>query len=326
VCLISLVVDRSTGDLAYLINDTPTPRASFSMFAGQGFETLPSAVALLVNDRVMAVPDDVSDLLLDSDQPLTADPAHDLLLIEQNLRWHAALLAGQLAEAAAEIADARAEVDAFDTEPGASGRRGRRAASAHLADAIAAHTDLIRRHQLARDAIYRVRGFVMTACTEVPIPDGWLCEAARGWARDPAVPDWITTFDTEAAFVAADPRRGVPAFWGGTQLGGVQFGWEWRRDGDEDDPVAETLVRAGPWWVAWLNATGEIYATRRSTYLPEQVWLLGTGMTDKDAVPALLSAAQEHMREPNSLLSVARLVHTNQQRRISAETNQETST
>jgi hypothetical protein len=43
VCLISLVVDRSTGDLAYLINDTPTPRASFSMFAGQGFETLPSA-------------------------------------------------------------------------------------------------------------------------------------------------------------------------------------------------------------------------------------------------------------------------------------------
>jgi hypothetical protein len=53
VCLISLVVDRSTGDLAYLINDTPTPRASFSMFAGQGFETLPSAAPQKVGE-VMA--------------------------------------------------------------------------------------------------------------------------------------------------------------------------------------------------------------------------------------------------------------------------------
>lgn len=264
------------------------------------------SVFLAADDRRIPIPVPVATLLLSGDTGgLTEDPARDLLLLEQDLRWETARLASQLAVAAAEVDVARQNVDEAELEIGCAGRRVRQAAGGHLADATAEHATLGARHRGMRDAVAAVRALVRDA----QVPDGWLAGAAAGWARDPEPPAWVSVFADEAAFLDGDARRSVPGWWGGSDLGGVHVGYEWRRDFDDDDPLADGLLRAGPWWVAWLPATGEIYATRRSAYLPEQVWLLGSGFTDREPALTLLRQVERHMREPNSLVLAAERVH-----------------
>jgi hypothetical protein len=266
----------------------------------------PDTIALVIGDRVMPVPDAVATPLLRNPRhTITHDPAVDLLLAEQDLRWTAALLAGHLADAAHDIGLAREEVAAAQDEPGWVGRHSRGAASAHLADAQATHNALAEHRQRAVDALAATRSFVIGAA----VPDGWLAEAARGWQRHPAPPPWVPVFATEAAFVAADTRRGEPTTWGGVALAGRTVGWEWRRDGDDDDPLAEGLHRSGMWWLFHLAVTGEIFASRHNSYLPEEVWLLGRTFFDPAATHTLLSTVEFHMREPNSLLLAADVVH-----------------
>jgi hypothetical protein len=272
-------------------------------------------MALTVGDRRVEVPEPVTTLLLaEGRHSLTGDPAHDLLLLEQDLRWETARLAGQLAEAAAEINTARAGDTAAQTATGWTGRRIRHAAGGHLADAVAEHATVTARHRAACDAVATVRAFIASA----KVPDGWLAEATTGWQRSPEPPPWVSVFADETAFLDADARRSVPGWWGGSELGGVRIGWEWRRDRDDDDPLVEELFRGGPWWVAWLEATGEIYATRRSVYLPEQVWLLGRTFTEGEEALELLRGLESHMREPNSLLLLAQRVHEHETRRAVA--------
>jgi hypothetical protein len=266
----------------------------------------PDTIALVIGDRVVPVPDAVAATLLrNTRHTITHDPAVDLLLAEQDLRWTAALLAGHLADAAHDIGLAREEVQAAQDEPGWVGRHSRGAASAHLADATAAHNALADHRQQAVDALAAVRSYVITAA----VPDGWLAEAARGWQRRPSPPAWMSVFATEELFVAADTHRGEPTVWGGLVLAGTTVGWEWRRDGDDDDPLAEGLHRSGMWWLHHLAVTGEIFASRHNPYLPEEVWLLGRTYFDAASTRAFLSTLEVHMREPNSLLLAADVVH-----------------
>jgi hypothetical protein len=263
-------------------------------------------VSLAIDERRVPVPDAVARLLLAGNpRALTEDPATDLLLREQDLRLEAVQLAKQLVAAAAEVDIARDEVAAAEHETGWAGRRVRQAAGGYLADAIAEHATLTARHRAARAAIGEIRAFVRDA----QVPDGWLADAAAGWARNPEPPSWVFVFDSEEAFLDADARRSVPGWWGGSTLGGFTVGYEWRRDGDDEDPVIDELLRAGPWWLGWMPRTGEIYATRRSAYLPQQVWLLGTGFLDKTTGLAPLVEAEPLMRQPNSLILAAQVVH-----------------
>jgi hypothetical protein len=263
-------------------------------------------VTLTVADRRVTVPPTIARRLLADTRPaLTSDPAHDLLLLEQDLRWEAARLAGQLDDAVAEVDAARTGNADAQTMTGWAGRSVRQAAGGYLADALAEHATVTARHRDARDAVAEIREFIAVA----DIPDGWLAEATTGWQRNPEPPTWVSVFADETSFLDADARRSVPGWWGGTDLGGVRIGWEWRRDLDDDDPLVDGLLRAGPWWVAWLEATAEIYATRRSAYLPEQVWLIGRHFTDADQALHLLRGLERRMREPNSLILLAQQVH-----------------
>ena len=265
-------------------------------------------LTLLVGTRPVRLPDRVAHrLLTQREHPPTGDPATDLLHLEQDLRWQAALLAGQIEQAAADIAVAREENRVADTEPGRFGQQIRRATSAYLAEAIADHNVLVTQRQQALDAIYEVRACVINA----HVPDGWLAEAAAGWLLDPRPPAWVQVFPREKAFRAGDSRRVVESTWGGTSLAGKHFGFEWRRDGDDDDPLSREFCRGGMWWLAWCAATHEIYAARHNPYLADEVWVLGTGFDDPDTTTAFLSTLEVRMRMPNSLLLAAEQVRRN---------------
>lgn len=124
----------------------------------------------------------------------------------------------------------------------------------------------------------------------------------------------MIVFDTESAFLDADPRRAAPAWWGTPIPAGINFGDLWRRDGDDDAPGAAPLPRSGPWRLSYIPGMGEIYASRRCAHLPEKVWLLGKGFHDHDNTVAMLLELEEHMREPNSLILAACTVHAEQRR------------
>lgn len=270
---------------------------------------------LRVGDRREPVPARLAELLLgDGGHGLTDDPAVDLLRLEQDLRRYSRHLANQVQHAAEEVAFARDEAALAETRLGAVGRRHQRVAKRYLTAAAAAHTSWVDHRAAAQSWIGALRSFVI----DVAVPDGLLGEAARGWQRSPDVPAFVTVFDTERAFLDADPRRGEPARWGSdTVLAGTDFGDLWRRDGDDDDPESAPLPRSGPWRLSYLHRAGEVYASRRRGHLPEQVWLLGTHLHDRESTVALLIDLENHMREPNSMILAAHTVHTEQRRLMS---------
>jgi hypothetical protein len=275
-----------------------------------------STLRLHTSDRDVAVPAAVATALLrDPGRLVTDDPAHDLLLAEQDLRRETRWLASELAEATEEVTLAREEIIDAETGNGFARWWDRRAASAHLAVAATDHTLWSQRHETTVATLAALRGFVIG----LDLPRGPLADAAAGWRRDPDPPDYVLVFTTERAFLDVDSRRGVRGWWGGIEPGGVDFGLDWRRDPDDDThdttalnsagPAGVDLVRAGAWRLSYLSRTREVYATRRAPGHTEQVWLLGTGFADEDALTALLTAAEEHMLAPNSLILAAELVH-----------------
>lgn len=154
-------------------------------------------------------------------------------------------------------------------------------------------------------------------------PDGVLRDAADGWQRDPRVPASVVLFIDIDQFLDADPRRATTADWGGRTIAGIEtFGLGWRRDGDDerqghhnhDDEIA----LPGPWQIGHIQRNGDIYAIRRGTHLPQQIWLLGTGFdTHHDACDVLIPV-MPHMRTPNSLILAANAVHKAQLRRATS--------
>ena len=254
----------------------------------------PGALALTVAGLDVPVPADIAERLATM---LTDDPATDLLMLEQRLR---------LTTAVAADSASRAHLVLRSAEATARGRgwRARRAHRRELAALGARHALQVDRHQAARTAVTALRQWIV----DVHVRDGLLASASAGWLRSPDPPDWVIRYADEQEWLDHDPRRTLPAWWTGHDTGTVIVGREWRRDGD-DDPTADRLSLSGPWWLCVSSSTGEVYTTRRSTHAPEAVWLLARAIDDLPAVLALLASAQAQMRQPNSVLLAADVVH-----------------
>ncbi|UJW28665.1 hypothetical protein L3Q67_25710 [Saccharothrix sp. AJ9571] len=234
---------------------------------------------------------------------ISVNAAADLLALDGRFSRVIASLTQQVDQAQRRVHKLRSErEDAAGTWWSTSARRRRDDVDRILADANTLHEDALSSLNEAWVLQRLLRRFVI----ELDAPYGLLAEAARGWRRSPAVPGSVTVFDDESTFLAADSRRGDGAR-GFTRVMGDEFGEQWRRDGDEDD--IDPLDRAGPWTVGYLPRTAEIYAVRRSGYLPGQVWLLGSRFEDVAQAHTLLGSIEWRMREPNSLILAAESVH-----------------
>jgi hypothetical protein len=276
------------------------------------------------------VPDDVAVILLHG-PPLGQRPGHDLLAAEGRLRQQVWARQARSDNAQVEIHATRARLQQLDLAAGSRrftsrGHRRERTALQHLlATQIAEHTRAVDELRELQRGIDAIREFVI-AFTEQTPADGLLIEAAAGWQRSPDVPPWVSVFDDEASFIAVDERRAVQGGWGGPILEAEMFGTNWRRDGDDTDPHAPPALRSGPWQLGYLPRLGEVYALRRCTHLPEQLWLLatvpshtsnGTAGAVSDPAPAdwpegvrrHLAELTPRMAEPNSLILAATTVH-----------------
>jgi len=122
----------------------------------------------------------------------------------------------------------------------------------------------------------------------------------------------VLVFSSTAAFVSDNTNRADPAWWAyrSDTPGGMSYGDHWRRDGDDDDHIAAPLPRSGPWRLAHLSWTGEVYAVRRTGRQPEEVWLLGSEIHDDAEVMGVLTDLRGRMREPNSLILAAQTIHS----------------
>ncbi len=263
-----------------------------------------SRLVLLAGDREVTVPHPVAATLRAFVPHLTSDPAHDLLLAEHTIRHQAAGQAAAVAQAADRVAAAEKRVTRASQLQLPARVRETWAAKTQVQQETTAHNVAVRAHQVLTERLHALRRWVV----DVDMSDGWLGEAAAGWRRDPACPPWVQVFADEDVFIDGDERRGIAADWGATVLGGVQVGTEWRRDGDDEDPAVEGLLRTGTWWLTYLPVTGEICASRHNTHSSRQVWLLGRHF-DPDRSHVLLTGLEGRMREPNSLILAAHVVH-----------------
>lgn len=272
---------------------TPTDTGKLTLHIGEADIPVPKAVAAI--------------LLRDPAKPLGDDPARDLLLAEQDLRAEIKYATDELDAATAEVAVSRESVDA-----GATSRAARNAASQHWAAAVATHTLWSQRHEDIVERHAALRQFVV----DLAVSDGLLAEARLGWQRSCEAPDYVVVFATEDDFIAADTRRGEPAWWGPTEPGGQEFGAQWRRD--PDDPIVDPpgkaegigrrgLERGGTWRLRWHR--DEVYAMRRVPGRDELVWLLASGLADANDITELLTELEKHMLSPNSLLLAAEELH-----------------
>jgi hypothetical protein len=183
---------------------------------------------------------------------------------------------------------------------------------------LAANLDVQRDRAAAtiRTHVALLRRFVI----DLHPPQGNLRDAAEGWQRDPRVPASVVLFIDQDQFLDADPRRATIAGWGGRTIAGIEeFGQGWRRDGDDERQLHhdhdDELSQAGPWQIGHIPRSGDIYAIRRGAYLPQQVWLLGTGFDTHPDVRDALFPVMPQMRQPNSLILAAKAVHGAQLRR-----------
>lgn len=262
-----------------------------------------SGLVLTAGDRVEPVPDAVAAQLLGPETALTIDPGADLVDLERQLRGMARELAEEIKHAERRLTWARTAAAAA---PGPwwswAARRMWRSNQDELTAAMAAHDMLTGAYKTARGLQTQVRRYVM----DLDLSAGLLAEAARGWHRSPDIPGSVAwTFDSEAEFLDGDARRASE--WADAVIGGDVLGHGWRRDGDDDARDCLRLDRIGPWLIGYIARTGEIYAARRSRYLSEWVWLLGTDFTPVQAY-ALVSDMDAVKREPNSVVAAAELV------------------
>lgn len=276
-----------------------------------------TGLALQVGERMYPLPPDLAGWLQQgtSGVELSADPAADLIRLERELRRRAAHNRSPVDAATQRVALTRA---ADGAAPGSTrARRTRRhhagGGQATAIDEHAAATDALRH---TRELLDAVRDFVI----EADAPTGLLAEAAAGWRRDPHPPAPVIVFETEEAFLAGDLRRSTATAstdFGVPTIAGDEFGRQWRRD-DDDDLDAEPSHRAGQWTLGFLARTAEIYAVRRASGLPWQVWLLGSGFSAEQAHP-LLTGLLLRMHEPNSVVLAAQVVQTAVPRRSAPE-------
>ncbi|MDX8140529.1 hypothetical protein SK854_00275 [Lentzea sp. BCCO 10_0061] len=233
----------------------------------------------------------------------TADPAEDLVELEGKLRATVATLTSRTNQAEHSIADARRKIAEAGHSWSPAGWLRRRSAKAELSSAIARQSglrDSLDQAVIARDTL---REFVIG----LGAPFGLLGESSAGWQRSADIPASVVVFGPEDSFVAADSRR-MDSGWASARVAGEIYGEQWRRDGDDDGPYSQPLDRAGPWRIGFIPHTGEVYASRHCGYLPEEVWLLGRDFEAQRA-HTTLDGLLPRMREPNSLILAAGVVH-----------------
>ncbi|WP_461122903.1 hypothetical protein [Saccharothrix stipae] len=240
------------------------------------------------------MPQTISDRLVrdGSLQVLTADAAGDLLLLEATLRQESA-------EALERIDDAQRRITTI--------RSATKSDIGALERAVDEHAQAVRELENARALAEDLRDFVIG----LDPPSGPLRAAADGWRRSPDVPAQVVVFDDETTFLTLDPRRATATGLGVFALNGVEeWGWAWRRDGDDDDLSAALQPdRCGQWVLGYLPATQEIYAVLRGAGVPSRIWLLGRTLA-RDTAHAVLDELAPQMAHPNSLISAARTIHT----------------
>ncbi|TWP46065.1 hypothetical protein FKR81_37495 [Lentzea tibetensis] len=237
------------------------------------------------------------------DVGLSVDAAADLLRLEGLLRAVAADVRRRLMPAETAIAAQRTRLAAASTRGRLPGRRERRAATAALDTAITRQAELA----ILLDETVTLQHVLRDFVIGLDPPSGVLRAAAEGWARSPEVPASVVVLGPEDNFLATDTRRGRGDR-GISVVDGDVYGERWRRDGDDDSPWAEPTDRDGPWRLGFIPRTGEIYSSRRCGYLTQEVWLLGRDFEPQQA-HELLTRIEPRMREPNSLILAAGVVH-----------------
>lgn len=261
-------------------------------------------LVLEVGGRADHVPSAVSsELLRPRGAGTTTEPAEDLIRMEGNLRRTIVTLRAELAAADQDVRVQRENLTAAHTRWSLSAWSRRRRIRPVFATAVQRHNEVAELLEEAVELKSVVREFVV----ELDVPDGLLHEAAQGWKRSPDVPFSAIVCGPEESFIAADSRR-ARAERGFLEIDADVYGEQWRRDEDDDAPDAEPLDRSGPWQVGYIPRTGEIYASRRCGYLPQEVWLLGTEFGAQQA-HTVLDGVLPRMREPNSLILAAGVVH-----------------
>ena len=255
--------------------------------------TVEGRLLVLLGHRADPVPQMITERLIGNgtQQTLTADAADDLLLLEAALRQEAAEALDRIDAAQRRITTIRSA-----TEPDTGA----------LERAVADHTEAVRDLEDVRGLIEDLREFVIG----LDPPSGSLRAAADGWRRSPDVPAQVVVFDDETTFLTLDPRRATTTALGVFALDGVEeWGWAWRRDGDDDDQSAPLQPdRCGQWVLGYLPATQEIYAVLRGAGLPTRIWLLGRNFTP-DTAHAVLDDLAPRMAHPNSLITAAGKIH-----------------
>lgn len=279
-----------------------------------GWQHSDCALVLKLGLRTDPVPDAVAEQLVGPDAPgTTADPAEDLIALEGKLRAAAAELTAHATKAEFAVASARRRAADAQTGPWLWNWRRRRRTKTELTNAITSQADV---RDLLRDAI-TLRDVLRNFVIELDAPTGLLREAADGWKRSSDVPASVVVMGAQDNFLAADTRR-ARRDWGYPEVDAEVFGEQWRRDGDDDGPYAEPGDRCGPWRVGYIPRTGEIFASRHGGYLAQEVWLLGKDFGAQQA-RTLLEGLLPRMREPNSLILVAGVVHASRNLRGSGQ-------
>jgi PAS domain-containing protein len=255
--------------------------------------TVEGQLLVLLGHRADPVPQTIRDRLIRDGtlQVLTADAANDLLLLEATLRRESAEALDRIDDAQRRITTIRS---AIKPDVGA------------LKRAVDEHTEAVQELENARALTEDLREFVIG----LDPPSGPLRAAADGWRLSPDVPAPVVVFDDETTFLTLDPRRATVTGLGVFALNGVEeWGWAWRRDGDDDD-LSSALQpdRCGQWVLGYLPATQEIYAVLRGARVPTRIWLLGRNFA-RDTAHAVLDELAPRMAQPNSLIAAAGKVH-----------------
>lgn len=109
---------------------------------------------------------------------------------------------------------------------------------------------------------------------------------------------------TMAEYLAGDERRRLR--WDGAPEvpGGADFGYHWRRDGDDDPLDGRSRGRRreiGHWRAVWIRENQEAAVFISEEGRPSEVWLLGGHIRTMDEAMKFFVPVEQRMKERNSL-------------------------
>ncbi|MFK4637125.1 hypothetical protein [Paenarthrobacter histidinolovorans] len=104
-------------------------------------------------------------------------------------------------------------------------------------------------------------------------------------------------------YLEADPRRQLR--WQGYDdlqfPGGADFGYHWRRDGDDDPVYGDPENGVGNWRAVWIGEIRETAVFISTPTRAAEVWLLGDHISSMDEAMDFFGPLEERQDERNSL-------------------------